>query len=408
MTDKTINRTDNGSQAPQGGTATAYEDVIIRGEAKTIELENIEKGVTAIWQAASKTKEDGDSSVAVMRACVLNLVIYTDSENGLEQASETVAQLTWSYPCRAIVLVARPDEGEDSMNAWISAHCQLPDPSGKKACCEQITIEGYGPAAERLGSMVLPLLVADLPVVLWWPGDPTLEGPLFERLMDASDRLIVDSRRFSDPVRSFKRLAELSEMRYRGVAFNDLNWARLTPWRRLIAQFFDPPNIMPFLSRIDKITIDYEAPDDNNEPNFSEALLLIGWLGVQLGWKAAFTLQKAEAGSNASLIVNSGGRPLPIELIGHNDRTDEVGGITAIKIEASLPKEGRAATFSIRLNEDYEHAEVITQEEGKPDRNRVVGLQHRDETGLLSEDLAVVKHDRMYEQALALAGQLAG
>ncbi len=173
-----------------------------------------------------------------MRACVLNLVIFTDSEKGLEQATQIVARLTWSYPCRAIVLVAYPDRPPESLKALISAHCQLPDPKGNKACCEQITVEGSAQATEELASMVLPLLVPDLPVVMWWPGDPPLEGPLFERIMHTSDRLIVDSRRFQNPGSSFKRLAQLSEMSYKNVAFNDLNWSRLTPWRRIIAQSF--------------------------------------------------------------------------------------------------------------------------------------------------------------------------
>ncbi len=412
MSEKIMERSSNGAQpTPVGaGVADTFEDVIIRGEAKAIELSNIEKGVTALWQAADKSKSSEDNSEAtqtpVMRACVLNLVILTDSDAGLEQATEAVARLTWAYPCRAIVLVAHPDQPEDNMNAWISAHCQLPDPKGNKVCCEQITVEGSGKAEERLASMVLPLLVPDLPVVLWWPGDPTLDGPVFERLLDTSDRLIVDSRRFQNPVRSFARLAELSNMRYMGTSFSDLNWARLTPWRRLIAQFFDAPTMMPYLSRIDKIVIDYEEPDNRDQPNFSEALLLVGWLGNQLGWKAAFNLQKE--GQNASLIVNCGGRPLPIEFYGHNDLVDEVGGITGITISASIKEENRSATFSIKLSKDFEHAEVITHEQDKTPRNRAVLIENRDEINLLGEDLAVVKHDRMYEAALALASELAG
>ena len=392
--------------------ADEYEGVIIRGEAKEIGLAEIEKGITALWQAATKTKKDQEGEInpeaqtPVARACVLNLVIFTESDAGLDQASETAARLTWSYPCRAIVLVARPDRPTDEMMASISAHCQLPDPKGNKVCCEQITIEGSGHSVERLASMVLPLLVADLPVVLWWPGDPTLEGPSFERLMATSDRLIVDSRRFVDPARSFARLAALSEMRYRETAFNDLNWARLTPWRRIIAQFFDPLLMMPYLQHIDKITIEYEAPDDRTLPNFSEALLLIGWMGNQLDWQAAFTVQKE--GVNASLIVNAGGKPLSIQFSGHNDRQDELGGITSVKIEASIPAENRSAIFTIALKEDYEHAEVITLERDKPVRSRMVSLEKRDETDLLGEDLAIIKRDRIYEKSLALASKLVG
>ncbi len=409
MTETTTTKTGDGAAGPRKESLAAsqdFEKVIIRGEAEEIDLPNIEKGITALWQAATKVKEGEEAAQSpVMRACVLNLVIFTDNEKGLEKATEVVARLTWSYPCRAIVLVAYPDRPSESLRAFISAHCQLPDPKGNKACCEQITVEGSAQATERLASMVLPLLVPDLPVVMWWPGDPPLEGPLFDRIMQTSDRLIIDSRRFKDPVSSFKRLAQLSEMKYQGVAFNDLNWSRLTPWRRLIAQFFDSPNTLPYLNHFQKIELEYESPGPDEIANFSEALLLLGWLGNQLGWKPAFSLLKGN--NNASLIINENGRPLNIGLQGHNLRMDEAGGITSIQFHSSIPGENRPATFKISMMEDFKHAEVTIQEADKPARVRTVQLADRDDAELLGEDLAIIKHDLTYEAALALAGQLA-
>ena len=134
------------------GVVDEVKMVIEQGEARPIGLGDIEKGLTALWQAASKVRPD-DQHQAVMRACVSNLVICVDGDEQLAQATESVAQITYSYPCRAIVLVRKPDAPTSDMTASISAHCQLPS-GGNRVCCEQITIVGSGQSADGLWSMV--------------------------------------------------------------------------------------------------------------------------------------------------------------------------------------------------------------------------------------------------------------
>ncbi len=380
--------------------------VIEQGEARPVALENIEKGLTALWQAATKANPD-DANKAVMRACVFNLVICVDGDEQLAQATETVAQITWSYPCRALVLVRKPEEAQSETTASISAHCQLPTATGNRVCCEQITIVGTGQAADGLWSMVLPLLVPDLPVVLWWPGDPCIHEALFDRLLETADRLIVDSRAFIDPGATFTRLAQLVGTGHK-VAFSDLSWSRLNTWRLNMAEFFDQPEFLPYLSHIDRLEIHYEAPENHQHPNFSEALLLIGWLAYQLGWQPAFGLQNR--GNDASLILNQAGAPLSVTLHGHNDRMDDLGGITRMNIyasrtvtdEAEAPL--RSATFTIALSDEYDHAITTVQQDNEPAVTRKVMFTKPSRTDLLCENLAVVRHDHLYESSLELAG----
>jgi glucose-6-phosphate dehydrogenase assembly protein OpcA len=398
----------------QPGVATAateasppdeFELVIERGEARPINLESIEKGLTALWQAAAKPRP-GEDEQPVTRACVFNLVISVEGEEALAEVTETIAQITWSYPCRAIVLVLKPEETREEVSAYISAHCQLPS-GGKKVCCEQITVVASGNATEGMWSVVLPLLVPDLPVILWWPGDPVLHGTLFEHLLATADRLIVDSRSFANPVFTFSRLAELSSSRYSEVAVSDLCWSRLNSWRNLIAQFFDQPQYLPYLQQVDRVEVHYEAPEDNTHPNFSEALLLIGWLARQLGWQPAFSLQRK--GNNATLILNRQGVPLTVVLHGHNDRVDELGGITQVNLIASYPggdvDEPRLASFTVAVSDDYEHAMTFVEEDETPLVSRNFLFPRLDRTELLREDLAVVGRDRVFEASLDLAGK---
>lgn len=379
--------------------------VIEQGEAKEVSLNDIEKGLTILWQAAGKPRQ-GEEEPPVSRACVFNLVICVTNDDQLTTVTEVIASITYSYPCRAIVLVSKPEEPTAPLRASISAHCQLPTSTGKKVCCEQITVVGSGESAGGLWSMVLPLLVPDLPVTLWWPMEPPLDDPLFARLVKTADRLIFDSRTFEKPSQTFAKLAGFSEGINRDTAFSDLGWARLTPWRNTLAQFFDNPEMRPFLGNISRLRIEYEAPQDNENPNFSEALLLVGWLANQLGWQPAFNLQRK--GANATLILNQSGAPLTIELNGHNERKDDLGGITLIEMEA-FTKDGSntvlsSATFTIELTTDYERASTkIVVDNNQPLTGSVL-FPHRDTIALLTEDLSVVQRDKLFEEALALAG----
>ena len=379
--------------------------VIEQGEAKEVSLHDIEKGLTVLWQAAGKPRA-GEEEPPVSRACVFNLVICVNTDTQLAGVTEVIASITWSYPCRAIVLVSKPEEPTTPLSASISAHCQLPTATGKKVCCEQITVMGTGESAAGLWSMVLPLLVPDLPVMLWWPIEPTLDQPLFSRLIKTADRLIFDSRTFARSSQTFARLAAFSEGTNKDTAFSDLGWSRLTPWRNTLAQFFDNPDMRPYLAHISKLEIHYEAPYDNEHPNFSEALLLVGWLANQLGWQPAFNLQRK--GSDATLILNQSGAPLTILFNGHNDRKDEVGGITLIQMDAYTTDKYdtvlNSATFTIELTADFERATTKIVVNDSPPLVGSVLFPRRDTTELLCEDLNIVRRDQLFEAALALAG----
>ena len=63
-------------------------------------------------------------------------------------------------------------DGPAHMDAHIYAECKLNDRSGAEMCTEQILIKTGGELSQHLARVVTPLLIHDLPVVLWWPDDP--------------------------------------------------------------------------------------------------------------------------------------------------------------------------------------------------------------------------------------------
>ena len=75
-----------------------------------------------------------------------------------------------------------------------------------------------------------------------------------------------------------KKLAADASLEH-GLA--DLNWTRLTGLRAAVAQFFDAPDAQAALGSLDALEITH-APGAR-----TQALLLAGWLGVQLGWEVS-------------------------------------------------------------------------------------------------------------------------
>ena len=133
-------------------------------------------------------------------------------------------------------------------------------------------LEAAGDGIRQLPGTIIPLLVPEVPVVLWWSGDGLFNHPIFPALMDTSDQLVIDSSAFPDSVQVLARLHALGVEEYPGVAFRDLAWARLTPWRELTAQFFDAPPSRPYLDGIQRVLVTY-AYADEGQYNPEQALL---------------------------------------------------------------------------------------------------------------------------------------
>ena len=190
----------------------------------------------------------------------------------------TADAIAASNPCRIITLC--PILGEDTgVKAQVSAYCPINKQSKNTLiCCEYITLSGTAKALDRIGGVIAALAIADLPKFVWWKATPTLEHPLFQRLVSSSDTVIFDSSSFIEPETDLKSLAKLLKQ---DTALADLNWRRLAPWQELAAAAFDPPERRSAIYEVDQVTIDYE------QGNQAQALMFLGWLASRLKWTPA-------------------------------------------------------------------------------------------------------------------------
>jgi glucose-6-phosphate dehydrogenase assembly protein OpcA len=230
--------------------------------------------VGKIERELGKLRTNDDGTLA-LRSSVLNLIVVTDEESA-QEITDSVSRLAGRHPARAVVFIADP-EGESNVDVRLSAYCNLRG-GGAQVCAEQVTIHAEGPPAEHLESFAGPLLIPDLPVFLWYPGEFSPRSLEFAAMADLADRIIVDSAASENRETCLREIAALTEDPEM-PAIGDLQWVGLSPWRSLLADTFDAPERVGYLQEIERAEVLY-APGGENR-----ALLLVGWLASALGWK---------------------------------------------------------------------------------------------------------------------------
>ena len=100
-----------------------------------------------------------------------------------------------------------------------------------------------------------------------WLDEPRFDGPIAKGILRGATRLVVDSTRFPAVLPALPALAG-DEPPY----IADLSWTKITGWRDVVAQLFDPPAHRELLPSLREIRIAHVAGTD------SQAMLLAGWL----------------------------------------------------------------------------------------------------------------------------------
>ncbi len=193
---------------------------------------------------------------------VLTLVIATDEENAYD-AIRAASEASREHPCRIITVIKRTSRGPHKLRQTrLDAEVRVGSDAGSG---EIVVLRLHGALTGQAGSVVLPLLVPDAPVVVWWPADAPAD-PARDPLGALAQRRITDAEASADPV------AALDE---RGAVYapgdTDLAWTRLTPWRALLA------------AAMDQKPLPVTGGAVESEPDNPSAELLARWLEDRLG-----------------------------------------------------------------------------------------------------------------------------
>ncbi len=177
-------------------------------------------------------------------------------------AARVMEGLGARVPSRTLILHPDPGARADRLDARIE-HEVLPG-TEDKVCAEVVHLWLRGGTARVPASVVVSLLLPDLPAFLRWRGRPPLGKPEFEQLLEVSDRLIVDSGEWPGLPGAYRRFTEVFER----AVVSDLAWARTLPWRAGLA------DLWPGIKKAHSLHV--TAPK-------AETLLLGCWLRSRLG-----------------------------------------------------------------------------------------------------------------------------
>ena len=271
---------------------------------------------------------------------VLTMVIVTDEENAYD-AIKAAEEASHEHPSRTLVVIKRHARTpRDRTSSRLDAEVRVGADAGTG---ETVILRTYGEVSDHADSVVLPLLLPDAPVVVWWPVEAP-DNPAKDPLGALAQRRITDLYAVEDTL-------EVLRTRVRSYApgDTDLAWTRLTPWRSMLAAALDQ-------ARVEVISAAVEAEEEN-----PAAELLARWLEARLGVSVA-------------RVVTAGPVVTAVRLGTENG-----------EIVIDRP-EGPLATLSLP---------------GQP--SRTLALKVRSTSELIAEELRRLDADEMY--AVALRGE---
>ena len=246
---------------------------------------------------------------ALAPARVLNLIVVVDRE-WKGEISNRLARVGRYHASRTILCAV--EEGRTRLDAWAAMSYEEPR-NGLGVMHETVEIDlGPGHLA-RLDTIVDPVIVSELPNMLWSPhGHEDAVSALLEMI----DVLLLDSDDVFDPSAGLVRAVELLQSAY----VVDLAWLRTTPWRERLAASFDPPERRVALGRLAGISVRHRPSST------ASALLLAGWMASRLHWDAEPLHRIERAGLRGTARRN--GHEIIVELEPADQDVPGLAGVT--------------------------------------------------------------------------------
>jgi hypothetical protein len=320
----------------------------------------------------SMLKERHAENESFAPARVLNMVCIVDKAWSGEVANRL----------RRVVLAVDP--GRKTLDAVATIASDVHPKAGEYALLRETVIVDVGEKhLPALDTIVDPLVVTDLPTLLWSPhGHPEA----IDILLKLAQVVLLDSVDEPDLHDALARAAEVSRKAY----VVDLAWLRSTPWRERVAATFDPSQLRPDLRVVSSVTVRHHIDST------AAALLLVGWLASRLGWEPSKLIAR-----NGTLTGKAHSRRQDVELCLAPDPRQSVRGLAGVTLETASGRHLELDRGPGGLRARYRNRKGAEREW------TVLGAS-RGEAGILGEGIRqALLRDPTYGPALEAANALA-
>jgi hypothetical protein len=383
----------------------------LRWRSHVHDVPSIERELARIWAGVPLTTNvDGiEERRIAARTSVLNLVVIASRPEIGERCGDAIMHLTGRHPSRTLVLLPSDPDGPSWIDAEIQALCMLPRAGSAETCSERIFLKAGGEAGRHLSALVAPLLIHDLPVTVWWPGDVPFGIDPVTRLLRLADRLVVDGSSWSgDGLAPLQQLVGLVDRP--DIEVSDFALIRQSRWREAIASTFDRAELQPFLGSLRRITVAYSsgAPGSPVAVNVVKPIYHVAWLASRLRFVVDAPLQPIGAapaagpagGGYDGLLRRGRGR---VEVALRPEASKQARG-TTLRVELDAVRRGVALRVVVKAGP----ASVMVDawRNGEAIRHQPFPAPRRTEVEMLAEVIESVGQNRLTTEALRVAAAL--
>ena len=248
---------------------------------------------------------------ALAPARVLNLVVVVDRERK-EDISKRLDRVGRYHASRTVLCSV--EAGRRDLDAVAVIAYDGAGNGGIRPARERVEVDLGPEQLSRIDTIVDPILVSELPTMLWSPDG---HDEAVDALLPLTDVILVDSDEHPTQ-HGLARAAELRESAY----VVDLAWLRTTPWRERLASSFDLPERRNALAELTELWIRHRRD------SLASATLLAGWMAARLEWETLpFELRSVD-GYRGTVRAEPGEREVEIALVPVDQEVPGLAGVT--------------------------------------------------------------------------------
>ncbi len=359
------------------------------GPQTDVPISKIRDALHKEWTSLSAEVEQQTGSPP-LRANTSTLVVIAEQGSVVQSTRHVLHQLASAIPSRVILFVIDPDCDTPVASIW--AHCTLTTRGKQGGCYDVIEVTLPANRMQAIPNIVAVHRLGELPTFVVWTGQPAIGSTDFTAIATVADRLVIDTESFDDPHHALSDYAQFLGTAGASVLGSDLAWTRLSTWRELIAQSFDPPGMRRFAMNIRSVDITY----DNSQA--SGATLLASWLTSRLGLQP---VNAVDSRSSMELRASDGTSDHRVTLnLNHSHRSGI--GIRSVRI---LARSGSSVARISIFKSDGGTSTARVESPGMPRQERVV--QHVDppRQELIAAELMRHTRGRIFESTLSTAAR---